>query len=54
MKHILKCENCGNYTLKEKCACGGKALSIKPAKYSPNDPYAKYRRKVKEKERNLK
>ncbi len=51
MKHILKCEKCGEYTLKEKCACSGKALSIKPAKYSPKDPYIEYRIKAKEKER---
>ena len=51
MKHILKCESCGEYTLKEKCKCGGKALSIKPAKYSPEDPYVEYRIRAKEKER---
>lgn len=51
MKHILKCKACGRYTLKEKCDCGEKALSMKPAKYSPKDAYAIYRIKVKEKER---
>lgn len=50
MKHILKCESCGNYTLKEICSCGGKAIGIKPPKFSLKDDYAGYRRKAKEKE----
>lgn len=50
MKHILKCVKCNIYTLKEKCQCGGKAVSPKPAKYSPEDKYGKYRREVKEKD----
>jgi H/ACA ribonucleoprotein complex subunit 3 len=45
MKHLLKCNKCNNYTLKEICPkCGEKAISPKPAKYSPEDKYAKYRR----------
>jgi len=48
MKHILKCESCGKYTMKEKCSCSGKAVNPKPAKYNPEDPYGEYRRKVKE------
>lgn len=47
MKHILKCENCKTYTMKEQCSCGGKAATVKPAKYSPEDKYADYRRKAK-------
>jgi H/ACA ribonucleoprotein complex subunit 3 len=49
-RHILKCAECGSYTMEEGCKCGGKALSPKPAKYSPEDKYASYRRKVKKKE----
>lgn len=45
MKHILKCE-CGKYTLKE--ICHGKTQRVIPAKYSPEDKYAEYRRKQKE------
>ncbi|MCD6589644.1 ribosome biogenesis protein [Candidatus Woesearchaeota archaeon] len=41
---ILKCQNCGSYGLREQCSCGGKRIKVKPAKYSPIDPYAKYRR----------
>jgi H/ACA ribonucleoprotein complex subunit 3 len=47
MRHILKCEECGTYTMKETCRCGGKAATIKPPKYSPEDKYASYRRKAK-------
>jgi H/ACA ribonucleoprotein complex subunit 3 len=50
MKHILKCKDCGKYTLKEKCECGGTAIENKPPKYSPEDKYADYRRKAKEEE----
>jgi H/ACA ribonucleoprotein complex subunit 3 len=47
MKHILKCQKCGKYVMKESCECGGKALSPIPPKYSPEDKYGEYRRKVK-------
>jgi len=47
MRHILKCISCGNYTLKEKCKCGGKSVTPKPPKYTPEDKYGKYRREVK-------
>jgi H/ACA ribonucleoprotein complex subunit 3 len=47
MKHILKCTACSAYTLKDKCACGGIAGTPKPAKFSPEDPYGEYRRRVK-------
>ena len=53
MRHILKCKICGKYTLKDKCACGGGAVSPKPAKYSPEDQYGEYRRKAKKEEGNL-
>ncbi len=46
--HILKCKECGTYTLKDKCPeCGSSAVSQIPAKYSPEDPYGKYRREAK-------
>ena len=47
MKHILKCKKCGNYTMNEKCDCGGEAVNVKPAKFSIEDKYGAYRRKVK-------
>jgi len=48
MLHILKCMKCGTYTLKKRCSCNGEAVSPSPAKYSPDDRFAKYRRKAKE------
>ncbi|NQU98682.1 ribosome biogenesis protein [Candidatus Woesearchaeota archaeon] len=47
MSHILKCDKCGNYGLKENCDCGGKRINPKPQKYSPEDKYGAYRRKTK-------
>ncbi|MFH1316398.1 MAG: RNA-protein complex protein Nop10 [Candidatus Woesearchaeota archaeon] len=47
MKHILKCSKCGKYTMKDDCDCSGKAVSPAPPKYSPEDKYGEYRRKVK-------
>lgn len=34
----------------QHCSCGGKAVSPKPAKYSPEDKYGHMRREVKKKE----
>ncbi|MFC1697852.1 nucleolar RNA-binding Nop10p family protein [Nanoarchaeota archaeon] len=47
MKHILKCKTCNSYTINPECKCGGEAVHPKPAKYSPEDKYASYRRKAK-------
>lgn len=47
MLHILKCSVCGNYTLKESCRCGGRAVTVRPPKYSPEDAYGSYRRRAK-------
>ncbi len=52
MKHIMKCPDCGIYTMKPICPlCGGKTEIAKPQKFSPDDKYASYVRIVKEKER---
>ena len=48
-KIINKCTVCGKYTLKNKCGCGAKALDPKPAKYSVDDKWGKYRRIAKKK-----
>ncbi|MFW5991457.1 MAG: nucleolar RNA-binding Nop10p family protein [Candidatus Nanoarchaeia archaeon] len=45
-RHIMFCKLCQNYTMKESC-CDQKAVSSKPPKYSPEDKYAEYRRRVK-------
>ncbi len=47
MRHIFKCAECSVYTLNEECKCGGKAVTTKPPKYSPEDKYASYRRTAK-------
>jgi H/ACA ribonucleoprotein complex subunit 3 len=45
---ILQCEKCSEYCLKETCPrCGGKAKNPLPPKYSPEDPYGEYRRRLK-------
>ncbi len=49
-KHILKCTSCHKYTMNETCSCRGKAVSPKPAKYSPEDKYGRMRREVKKKQ----
>ena len=43
MKHIHKCSKCGEYTMKDE-HCSEKTHSPKPAKYSPEDKFGKYRR----------
>jgi len=47
---LRKCIKCGRYTLKkDKCPyCGGNVRIPHPAKFSPDDKYAKYRRMLKE------
>ena len=50
-KHIHKCTSCQNYTLKDKCPrCKEKTILPKPPKFSLNDIYTSYRRKVRKKE----
>ncbi|HDJ38616.1 MAG: RNA-protein complex protein Nop10 [Methanosarcinales archaeon] len=45
---ILKCTECNRYTLKTICpACGAVATNPCPARYSPEDRYGSYRRKMK-------
>ncbi len=45
---ILTCKGCQIYTLKQNCPkCGKKTQTIKPAKFSPEDRFGKYRRKAK-------
>ena len=47
---LRKCVKCGEYTLKhESCpVCGGDLRIPHPAKFSPEDKYAKYRRAMRE------
>lgn len=50
MRPLLRCTKCRHYTINETCSCGGKAVNVKPPKYSPEDKYGEYRRKVKREE----
>ncbi len=51
MKEIRYCRSCRLYTLLVDCpSCSSKTVVPKPAKYSPDDHYASYRRKAKEAE----
>jgi len=49
MRSLLqKCGACGRYTLKAICpACGHATGNPMPARYSPEDRYGVYRRKLK-------
>jgi len=49
MRFVLKkCGACGRYTLKDVCpACGHAAGNPMPPRYSPEDRYGAYRRKLK-------
>ncbi|MDA4137215.1 MAG: RNA-protein complex protein Nop10 [Thaumarchaeota archaeon] len=45
MKSLLcKCPSCGAYTMKTACPkCGAATVTCHPARYSPDDKYARYR-----------
>lgn len=52
MKQIRTCPACNEYTMRETCnKCGLKTQNIIPPRYSPEDKYGKYRREIKQKER---
>jgi H/ACA ribonucleoprotein complex subunit 3 len=41
---LSKCPKCGAYTMQAACPkCGSVTVSCHPAKYSPDDKYARYR-----------
>ncbi|MEM2875183.1 MAG: RNA-protein complex protein Nop10 [Candidatus Hadarchaeales archaeon] len=45
---LRKCRACEVYTLKETCPkCGRETSSPHPPRFSPLDPYGKYRRMTK-------
>lgn len=55
MLHILKCNKCKKYTLKEYCPdCNTKTISPKPAKFSPEDKWGFWRRKAKNAKKMIK
>ncbi|NOZ76659.1 MAG: RNA-protein complex protein Nop10 [Euryarchaeota archaeon] len=45
---LKRCKACNIYTLKEQCpSCGRPTSNPRPARFSPEDPYGAYRRKLK-------
>jgi len=53
MTLLLFCPTCKQYTLETTCQiCKGKTVSKKPARFSPQDHYGAYRRKLKQMEKN--
>ncbi len=45
---LHRCTKCREYSLRDVCShCGEKAVVNQPPKYSPEDPYGKYRRQLK-------
>ncbi len=51
-KRLFFCTACQQYTMKDFCpACEQKTGVRKPAKYSPEDKYAQYRREAKTEQR---
>lgn len=49
MKSLLfYCNACDRYTLKPSCSkCGTRTVQSAPPRFSPEDKYGKYRRKLK-------
>ncbi|MFH0861503.1 MAG: RNA-protein complex protein Nop10 [Candidatus Altiarchaeota archaeon] len=45
---LRKCPECRTYTLKDSCIkCSAQTRNMAPARYSPQDPYGRYRRLMK-------
>ncbi len=41
---MMKCVSCHKYTMAAKCpVCGAETTTVHPARYSPDDRYARYR-----------
>lgn len=41
---ILRCVACHRYTMEEHCpSCGATTTTVHPARFSPDDRYARYR-----------
>lgn len=54
MSSLLYCKNCKEYTLSATCKkCSKKTISKNPPRFSPQDRYGKYRRKLKKLEKGV-
>ena len=51
--NILYCKTCNKFTMKESCSCGEKTITTKPAKFSLDDKWGKYRRISKKEQKDL-
>jgi H/ACA ribonucleoprotein complex subunit 3 len=50
---IKYCPTCRQYTITSECkTCKGNTSPVGPARYSPKDPYGKYRRMMRERMKN--
>lgn len=48
MKTLLrKCKVCDKYTIKDICSCGNKTIVPIPPRFSPQDRFGEYRRRLK-------
>lgn len=48
MKTLLrKCKVCGKYTMKDICPCGNETIVPIPPRFSPQDRFGEYRRRLK-------
>ena len=48
MSNLLYCKKCKKYTLENTCKkCKNKTVSRNPPRFSPQDRYGAYRRKLK-------
>ncbi len=44
---LRKCERCGRYTMKDICFCGNETSVPVPPRFSPQDRFGSYRRRLK-------
>jgi len=45
---LMRCKRCGRYTLQETCpGCGSSTSKPYPPRFSPEDRYGSYRRRLK-------
>jgi H/ACA ribonucleoprotein complex subunit 3 len=53
MPHLYYCKNCKDYTLDSICKkCNENTISKYPPRFSPQDRFGEYRRKLKKIERS--
>jgi H/ACA ribonucleoprotein complex subunit 3 len=54
MSYLFYCKNCEKYTLDRNCDnCGENTISRNPPRFSPQDRFGEYRRKLKKLEKGV-